>query len=303
MIKRAWRRKTGGIWRALLPAILLTPFFVAPATAKVLSVDHCADQYALALLEQHEIAALSPDATSVYSYHASRARGLPRVRAEAEALYVHQPSLVIRSWGGGFKMAEAMRRLDVSVLQLGYINQLEDVRHALISAGEALGREEKAAELVADFDTRLERARERGQSFVRRPVVLYLTSGGFTATNNTFIDEMIRIAGGENLMAQDGRSGFRALDLEALVRLKPDLVVTAFFDLEDGRISNWGQARHPVLRRILQTTPSISLPTGQLACSAWFNIEIIEAIQSALFDVSQPLFASDVHAPFEKDAR
>lgn len=281
------RHVAAGFLALALGLCLFRPAALADeAPGRILSVDHCADQYVLALVAPARIAALSPDAASVYSRFRERAKGLPRVKPEAEALVSRSPDMVVRSWGGGFKMSQALERLKVPVLQLGYANSLMDADDLLLRAGRRLGAKARAEELAQGFRRRLKRLEAvRARLEGARPYrVLYLTSGGFTSGAGTQIDEMIRLAGGENLMGD--RTGFLPLSLERLVTLSPDLVVTAFFDLEDSRQGAWAQARHPVLRRMLDETPRVNLPASEIACTAWYSITAAERIQAGLLELA-----------------
>jgi len=73
---------------------------------KIVSLDFCADQYALELLPRSQILALSPDALAKFSYHKDRAQNIPTVRPRAEDILALKPDLIIRSYGGGPRTAK-----------------------------------------------------------------------------------------------------------------------------------------------------------------------------------------------------
>jgi len=57
------------------------------------------------------------------------------------------------------------------------------------------------------------------------PKVLYALGGGFTAGNGTFIHELITAAGGENIAATAGISGYATISQEVIVQQNPDWIV------------------------------------------------------------------------------
>ncbi len=68
---------------------------LAPARPmRIVSLDYCADQYVLKLVEPQRILALSPDAEKSFSYMREAARALPKVRPRAEDVLVLKPDLV-----------------------------------------------------------------------------------------------------------------------------------------------------------------------------------------------------------------
>ncbi|MCG8441008.1 MAG: ABC transporter substrate-binding protein, partial [Caulobacterales bacterium] len=81
--------------------------------ARVVSLDFCADQYVLKLVERQRVLALSPDATREFSYMRAEAAGVRSVRPRAEDVILLEPDLVVRSYGGGPNAAAFFERAGV----------------------------------------------------------------------------------------------------------------------------------------------------------------------------------------------
>ena len=94
---------------------------------RIVSLDYCADQYLLQLVEPERILALSRDAGREFSYLREAAAGLPTVRPAAEDVLVLGPDLVIRTYGGGPNAAAFYARAGVAVLDIGNPNTLDEV--------------------------------------------------------------------------------------------------------------------------------------------------------------------------------
>ena len=276
-----------------LPALLalLFPFasFAGEAPLQAVSLDYCADQYLIALAEPGQIMAVSPNATSEYSFLAEQAGGLASLRASAEEILVLQPDLAIRQFGGEREILPLLGRLGIAVVQLGFSDSPESARSNLRLVARALGREEKAEELIADMNRRLSVVAERNRG--RGLTAIYLTPGGFTSGGGTFIDAVIRSAGLDNIGAAGGRQGWYDLNLENLVMNPPDLIVGSFFDLKTSQMNHWSVARHSLVQDLLAERPSVIVPGRYVACSAWFFVEAVEMIDRAL--ASDPRLARE----------
>ncbi|HXV73107.1 MAG TPA: ABC transporter substrate-binding protein, partial [Sphingomonadales bacterium] len=67
---------------------------------RVVSLDSCADQLVLALADDAQIVALSPDARGAFSYFGERAAKFPRHREEADEILLLHPDIVITTGAG-----------------------------------------------------------------------------------------------------------------------------------------------------------------------------------------------------------
>lgn len=269
-----------GRWLGLAAALALAACTPAPVAAptrplRIVSLDYCADQYLLELVDRKRIAALSPDAAAPFSYHRARAGGLPQVRARVEDVLALRPDLVIRSYGGGPAAATLLARAGVPVLQLGYADDLGRVRANLAEIATALGAPDRGKARLADFDRRMAAL---GQAAGPRLATLYMTPGGATSGPGTLIDDMLRAAGRANYEAA---AGWRALPLERLAHEAPDRIAYARFAASPNDPASWSAARHPVARKALAERPRTELDGASTACGGWFVIDAVERLARA----------------------
>lgn len=245
----------------------------ASAGPRVLSADYCADQYALALADRADIAALSPDSQRDFSYLRRAAQGLPQARPTLEDAVARNADLVLRSWGGD---AAAFERAGVRVVTLGDAPDFDGIKENIRLAAAALGQPAQGAVLVARLDARL--AALGAKPTIPAPA-LYVTPGGVTAGKKTLIDAMFRAAGVPN--AAGAQDYWPALPLEALAARPPSFVVAGFFRDGGARADNWSASRHPAFESVFREARIVHLPTDVLACPAWFAVEGAEAIRRA----------------------
>ena len=244
---------------------------------RIVSLDYCADQYVLGLVERARIAALSPDAQASYSYLREEARGLPQVRPVAEEVLAHQPDLVVRTYGGGPGAAHFFRRAGVPVVQIGFASDFAAIRRVVRETASALDVPEAAEVVVADMDARLEAvAAKRGDG--PDPDAFYITPGGATGGRGTMVDELFATAG---LVNFETSPGYRSIPLERLAYERPDLMAPAFYEAERAMITPWSASRHAVARRALTELPGVALDGAWIACRGWFLLDAVEALAEA----------------------
>ncbi|MBI1250317.1 MAG: ABC transporter substrate-binding protein [Alphaproteobacteria bacterium] len=241
---------------------------------RVVSLDYCADQFVLRLADRTQIAALSPDADSAFSYMADAAEGLAQAPATAEAIIAARPDLVVRTYGGGPRIAEFLARANIPVLQLGYADDVDGIARNIADAAAALGHPRRGDGDIALLRARIADAR-RAQT---NRTVLYVTPGGVTTGPGSMIHDIIAQSGYRNYMT---RPGWNPLPLESLPYEAPDIVLFASFGAEADDTNRWSPTRHGLAQRALAQTRQISINGAATACAGWFIADIADALAGA----------------------
>ncbi|MCY3846329.1 MAG: ABC transporter substrate-binding protein [Acidobacteria bacterium] len=237
---------------------------------RIVSLDYCADQYVLGLVERGRILALSPDAGEAFSYLRAEAEGIPVVRPRAEDVLILRPDLVVRSYGGGPRAGGFFEQAGISVLQIDYAPDIASVRAGIRGAAARLDAAARGEALIAEMDARLERARARGT----RTRALYLTPAGVSSGAGTFVDDLIAAAGLDNF---DDRNGWRSIPLERLAYEAPDVYAVPSFGATNHR-NAWTPFRHPVATERVAAGPTLPIDGSTTACGGWFLAGAVEAL-------------------------
>lgn len=232
----------------------------AAAAPRIVSIDYCADQMVLGLVERDHVAAVSHEAGADPLFAGRLAGGLPRVRPDAEAIIALRPTLVVRSYAGGVRLEALLRQAGVRVFTLPYASTLAEVRAGVLASGAALGADAAARDRVRRFD------RDIGHAGNTGPTALYTTPGDYTAGAGTLIDAMVRQAGYANA---ERRDGWHRLDVETLVRRPPALVIRGFGESGAHRTDRWSASGHHALSAAFHTSQSVDIPGSWLACGNW----------------------------------
>lgn len=249
-------------------ALVLGVAVADPAAAlepRVVSLDYCADQYVLGLADPDHVLAVSDHADDRHSYLREQAQGVPQLRDDAEDVLAIRPDLIVRGYDAGGRAGAYFERLGLKTHELGFASDFDDVEAMIRRTAEALGRVETGEVRISHMHTQLARAADGP-----RLKALYMTPSGLTTGSGTLMDAFMRAAGFDNVIADEGRSGWVSLPLEALHLQQPDVILAAFFDGETAPIDSWSASRHSVFRRMMETTPVIYLDAAALSCGAWF---------------------------------
>ncbi len=236
---------------------------------RILSLDQCADQFALALGGADDQLFLSPRADDPDSHLREQARGHARVRPTLEAALIARPDVVLRYWGGEPRLLTALERRGVTVVGIEDATDFDGVRANVRRVADVLDRQEAGRGLIAEMDERLARAAEAGTS----GSALYMTAGGFTAGEQTLVGAILRAAG---LRSLSPSPWFAPVSVERLLLEPPARFVLAFY--EQVRADWRGPGRHPALRRLIDDRAVTRLPGSATACPAWFAAEAAETL-------------------------
>lgn len=169
---------------------------------------------------------------------------LPRVGDQAtdyERLLSLKPDLVVADPGMQPREISRLRELKLPVLSLP-AQSLEGLQQALPELGRATGTEPRARELQQELGRRLEAYRHRQG----RPVRVFVEIWNhplMTAGSGTYVDELIRLAGGENVYA-DFSSIYPQVSVEDLLQRQPEAIILTVGELEEARQRpGWSQLK------------------------------------------------------------
>ncbi len=135
-----------------------------------------------------------------------------------------KPDLVVASYGNGIETIEALRRLGINVIAFDP-KTIQDVMRDIVLIGEATGHKEEAKKLVKEMLSKIENVTEKVKDKPRLRVAHIVWHDPiWVSGRNTFIDEVIALAGGENVFSFDG---WRVISVEDLIAANPDVIIVS----------------------------------------------------------------------------
>jgi iron complex transport system substrate-binding protein len=197
--------------------------------------------------DPRRIVSLAPSATEIlfalgagdrvvgvdaFSDFPPEARDLPRLGGlldpDLEAMLRLAPDLAVLVPSEA-EVERALREAGVRTLVVPH-EDLDDVEWAVLAIGRATGLDGRAERLVAALREELDRARVR-RTEAGRPRVLFVVArdagqvASLTAAGGrTYLDELIRLAGGRNVLA-DSPVRYPQVSAEGVIRMRPDVIV------------------------------------------------------------------------------
>ena len=164
-----------------------------------------------------------------YSTYPSEAEALPRigsyVRPDIEKIIALKPDLCLATKDGNPKhIVDKITSLGIPVYVINPRN-LKQIMDTITRLGFLLHSEQAAAELVADMEKRIGQVQSQVKKGLHKPRVFFQIDAEplFSAGTNTFINELIELAGGINTAA--GEVSYPRYSWEDIIVLQPEIVL------------------------------------------------------------------------------
>ena len=174
-----------------------------------------------------------------------------------ERVVATEPELVLAPNATSRETVATLRAANLTVYHFPAATDFEDVAAKTQTIGRLTGNTAAAAETNAWMWQHVA-AIESQAADTDRPRVLYPLLGGFAVGNNTFIDEIITTAGGENVAASEF-DGYRQLNDETVIALDPEVLIVT--DQTEGQI--------------LRSTPYAQTTAGQHNRTATLSVQYL----------------------------
>ncbi len=198
----------------------------------------------------------------MFSDYPEAAKTLPDVGGSMgeynlEAIAALQPDLVLAAEINTEAQVKALEDLGLTVYYLKNPLTLDEMYANLKIVAELTGHESEAAALIESLQTRVAAVTEKLAAATSQPSVFYEVDGSdpakpYSAGPGTFIDALITLAGGTNLVTLAGISdAYPQVSLEQVVATPPDVIL-----LGDAM---WGTTPEMVAQRPgWETLPAVS---------------------------------------------
>ncbi|WP_246040455.1 ABC transporter substrate-binding protein [Roseovarius arcticus] len=203
----------------------------AEAPQRVVSINLCTDQLAMLLAGEGQLISVSRIALDRrVSAMADRAQDYIINAGRAEEVHVMRPDLVVAGVYTSRDTIAMLRRLGIEVVLFDIVKSLDQVRMRIQEMGEALGRQDAARAMVAQFDADLATLRSEaargGAPGPNAPRAALYYANGYTSGENSLANDILSAAGLRNAPAEAGYD-WGKLPLEILALIDPDLVITS----------------------------------------------------------------------------
>lgn len=141
-----------------------------------------------------------------------------------EKVLALKPDLVVASYGNGLETIETLRKFGINVIAFDP-KTIQDVMKDIVLIGRATGNYDNATKVVGEMVEKIEAVREKVKNKPKVKVAHLLWHDPiWVSGKNTFIDEVITLANGENVFRFDG---WRVVSIEDLIAANPDVILVS----------------------------------------------------------------------------
>ena len=211
------------LFTAALPAVARAE---PPKPQRVASINLSADEVLVAILPSERLVAVTrwADAAGTSNVVGRVPPSVHRfAKADLEQLVALRPDLVVVSEYTDADFMKQLERSGLRVHRMLGLGTLAGVRGAILDLGRAVGEEDAAGRLVAEYDGKLAELARR-LAGATKPRVLYW-SGNMTAGADTAIGALIEAAGAVNVGREMGIAGIAPPGAERAFVTNPDAVL------------------------------------------------------------------------------
>lgn len=152
---------------------------------------------------------------------------------DIEKIISLEPDLVLTSTHFNEENAQKLESAGIKVLSLYEENNVDGVYTMIDTLGKALNKQTEAEETVKEMKAAIEDTTKKIEG-LEKPKVYYVVGfgeyGDFSAPENTFVGQLIKLAGGNNIVPA---SDSWAFSLEKLIEADPEIIVVKKGDKEN----------------------------------------------------------------------
>ncbi len=132
-----------------------------------------------------------------------------------------KPDLVVASYGNGFGVIKALKDFGIPVICLNPKNVTDVIRDVEL-IGIVCGVKENATKLVNWMKSEITRIKAKEHMWKPKIIHIVWNDPIWVSGRDTFVDDVISIAGGINAVNE---SGWVVISLEDLIRINPDIII------------------------------------------------------------------------------
>jgi iron complex transport system substrate-binding protein len=204
----------------------------------------------------------------------------------AEQVLRLKPDLIFVSSYSRADIVEVLRASHAPIFRFANYDRIDDMKANIRIVGRAIGEDDAADRLIADMDRRLAALKARIPPGAKPPRVMSYSGDGYTAGAQTLFDDVIKAAGGVNVVAEH-LCGFGKVSAEQLLQWDPEVIVTGFRPGQEQAVRD-ALLRNPVVAqtRAGKTGRIVMIPARIFEAASQHVVDGAEILSAALWPSS-----------------
>ncbi len=271
---------------AMLAGLLPGPAMAA-GLPRIASMNVCTDQLLITLADPGQILGLSRYARERFeSFAADDARRFRILSGGAEDILLLKPDVVVASLFDRRSTREILKEKGLHLVEFTVPRNLDEVKAQIREMGNVVGHADRAIAEVARLDAAIARARQAVA--VKHYRVLPLSRRGWVSGSDSLVSSLLAETGLFNAAGDLGITAGGFASLEAIVSLKPDLIVVSE---AGGRAEDDGRAflLHPALERFYPLSKRIVIPDRLTVCGGVMLADALDVLVKELKRVERQM--------------
>ncbi len=262
----------------LITSLLLVNCEAAPqldistAPQTIASTSLCGDSYVQAFAPDL-ISALSWQSRSRLSLGSEAQKKLPQMNASPESVLSKKDSLILLGPGESMPFHEHLpHKYELSWVETfdGVVQNAKDLSETLNLSTEKIEAWDEAVNSLTAHNDRI--------SLKLKPKILYLTPSGGSAGSNTFVDAVIKAAGGINI---NTAIGWHSPGIETLIQYDPDIILLSFVESDYHTRSN---IMTPVIAQYLEDRKIVTIDGAYWPCAGPGLLNATQILQEGVLN-------------------
>lgn len=247
---------------------------------RIASINLCTDQLLVTVADPVQILGLSPFARDRFrSWDREKAAQFRLLSGEAEDVLALKPDVVVAGRFTKRATRELLKDKGLKVVEFAPARSLDDVKKQLREMGALVKHSARAETEIARLDTAIANARAAAH---RHPLrVLAVSRRGWVSGGDNLTTSLLAAVGLKNAGGELGLKAGGFASLEAIVTLKPDLLLvtdTTDFAEDEGRAF----LLHPALEKTYPPSKRLVLPEHLTACGGPTMVEALDRLAAEI---------------------
>lgn len=261
-----------------LSSPVLLPLTTGRRPQRIVSLNPCLDVILVEVANSSQIAALSHYSriarqSTIYDL----AMRLPQTHGTAEEIIALRPDLVLSSRHGARATRSALERLGIPMALFDVPSSLAESLVQVREVAAAAGFAHRGEALISRIQTAINTARTDNP---RRLKALVYQPNGFAAGHGTLMNEMMELAGFDNVAGRYGIGKWGNVSVEHILANPPEVLLSGSLS---PTVRTWSERmmRHPALASLSDQIVQTTLDEKLLYCGGPVLIQTAAALARA----------------------
>jgi len=154
------------------------------------------------------------------------------LEVNVEEIVKLRPDIVFVSKEGFKKEAvDKLMMLGINVVVLDPVNSYDELKKQFLTIAKNLDKEKIAEKIIKEYERKIDKIKKSNKILGKKVLCVLSTQPIFVASEKSYIGEIIKYTGAENVIKSDIR--YPQVDIEEILKLKPDVIILPSMGIQE----------------------------------------------------------------------